>query len=85
MGGLSRPHYSRQRAAFQLAGYPSVATLWQVNDMMATRVALAFHTTPTATSMPPAPDRVATVLHEVLRQFREYPPSIWASWVHSGI
>lgn len=71
--------------AFQLAGYPSVvATLWQVNDMMATRIALAFHTALAATGMPPAPDRAAAVLHEVLRRFREYPPSVWAGWMHSG-
>lgn len=72
--------------AFQLAGYPSVvATLWHVNDMMAARISLAFHTGLAATGMPPAPDRAATMLHEVLHQFRDYPPSIWAGWVHSGV
>ncbi|GAA4880737.1 CHAT domain-containing protein [Saccharopolyspora cebuensis] len=71
--------------AFQLAGFPSVvATLWQVNDRIASRIALAFHTRLAATGMPPAPDRAAAVLHEVLHQFRDYPPSIWAGWVHSG-
>ncbi|NBH04183.1 CHAT domain-containing protein, partial [Amycolatopsis sp. SID8362] len=70
--------------AFQLAGYPSVvATLWQVNDLMATRIAIAFHTA-LAAGGPPAPERAAAVLHEVLRGFRDYPPSVWAGWVHSG-
>jgi CHAT domain-containing protein len=72
--------------AFQLAGYPSVvATQWQVNDLMATRIAVAFQTSLAATGMPPAPERAAAVLHEVLLRFRDYPPSIWASWVHSGV
>lgn len=72
--------------AFQIAGYPGVvATLWHVNDTMARRIAVAFHTALAAAGGPRAPGHAAAVLRDVLLRFRDYPPSLWAGWVHSGI
>lgn len=71
--------------AFQIAGYPCVVgTSWQVNDRMASRIAIAFHTALWADGPAPDPRRSAYALHEVLRELRDYPPAVWAAWVHSG-
>ncbi|WP_197319933.1 CHAT domain-containing protein [Saccharomonospora sp. NB11] len=72
--------------AFQFAGYPGVvATLWHVNDTMAARIAVAFHTALAEITRTPSPEHAAQVLREVLLRFRDYPPSLWAGWVHSGV
>lgn len=71
--------------AFQIAGYPCVVgTSWQVNDRMASRIAIAFHAALWADGPAPDPRRSAYALHQVLRGLRDYPPAVWAAWVHSG-
>jgi CHAT domain-containing protein len=74
--------------AFQLAGYPNVVgTLWHVNDRIASRIAIAFHTKLVARTAGTAPDprQAAAALHEVIREVRDhYPSSLWASYLHVG-
>ncbi|PSL43003.1 CHAT domain-containing protein [Saccharothrix carnea] len=70
--------------AFQLAGYSSVVgTLWQINDRVASRMAIEFHR-----GLAGRPERAAHVLREVVRATRDnYPhtPSLWAAHVHHGV
>lgn len=54
--------------AFQLAGYANVVgTLWHVNDQIASRIAIDFHTKLVVTAAP-SPLQSATALHEVIRE-----------------
>ncbi|WP_433732673.1 CHAT domain-containing protein [Nocardia sp. CA-129566] len=75
--------------AFQLAGYPEViGTLWSINDRIASRIAIGFHTKliEDASRVVPDPQRSAAALHAVIREFRDggYPPIVWAAYIHTG-
>jgi CHAT domain-containing protein len=70
-------------SAFQLAGYPNVvATLWNVNDLAAARIADDFYGNLAADSA-----NAASALHQAVRTLRnELPgtPSLWAAHIHVG-
>ncbi|GDY32061.1 CHAT domain-containing protein [Gandjariella thermophila] len=75
-------------SAFQLAGYAqAVATLWEVGDEVAARVAAEFHRELAATLDDPDRPAGARALHAVTRRMRdEWPdaPWRWAAYVHAG-
>src|SRR5439155_12145512 len=74
-------------SAFQLLGFPHVvATLWEVDDEIAARVADEFYAGLLAGGAVD-PKRSAYALHQAWRRLRdEYTksPSLWAGFVHAG-
>lgn len=77
-------------SALQLAGYPHVVgTLWHVNDLIASRIAIAFHAEllQHRSGATPDPRRSAAALHHVIRDFREAyldTPTLWVGHVYAG-
>jgi hypothetical protein len=72
-------------SAFHLAGFRHViASLWPLNDHIATTAAAAVYRHLPAT---PTADHAPTALHQVIRELRgRYPdrPDLWAALIHSG-
>jgi hypothetical protein len=70
-------------SAFQLAGYRHViATLWEVNDLIAARIADTFYG-----SLTPDDADTAGALHQAIRALRDDlpgTPSMWAAHIHAG-
>ncbi|MGW6708160.1 CHAT domain-containing protein [Streptomyces sp. NPDC054956] len=79
-------------SAFQLAGYPHViGTLWEVNDEIASRMAVAFYTELGRVTNRHGEidvDESAHALHHAVRSIRDlYPkvPYLWAAHLHAGV
>ncbi|MEU6589674.1 CHAT domain-containing protein [Streptomyces sp. NPDC046881] len=96
MGGANVPDEAVTLAhALQFTGYRHVvATLWSVEDTVATRTAEAFYTGLARTAVPdpartagPDPARAAEALHHAVRALRArmpHAPGRWASHIHVG-
>ena len=75
-------------SAFQLAGFPHVVgTLWEINDLIAVKIAETFYKALTGPSGTLEPSRAAWALHEATRTLRDRQPAnpyLWASHIHVG-
>ncbi|MFF0728442.1 CHAT domain-containing protein [Streptomyces sp. NPDC004134] len=75
-------------SAFQLGGFPRViATLWEINDSAAARIAEAFYTHLHADDGRPDPARAAYALHTAVhreRTRRPHAPLLWSAHLHTG-
>jgi hypothetical protein len=75
-------------SAFQLSGFPRViATLWEINDSAAARIAEAFYAHLHADDGHPDPARAAWALHTAVHRERTRRPHtalLWSAHLHTG-
>lgn len=74
--------------AFQAIGYRHVVgTLWEINDVIAVKIAEEFYTALRTEAGALDTDRSAAALHGAARALRDRlprTPSLWAAYIHSG-